>query len=150
MTVYGTLCFIIKDNKVLGSSLIAQKFTSERYFQSRPSAGDYATIPSGASNLGPTSAAFKEAVDKKRAQLGENAPADLLTTSGSGLDPHLSPEGIRFQIPKLVKARNLDEASSKKLNDLVTTMIEGPQFGFLGNPRVNVLALNLAVDAMFP
>ena len=141
---------IEKDGKIIGSKLIAQKFSSDRYFHSRPSATDYATLPSGASNFGPPSAALRDEVNKRRMLLGPNAPDDLLTASGSGLDPHLSPSAVFFQVPRVLSARKLDTASKEKLSTLISSLIEEPQFGFLGAPRVNILALNLAVDTMFP
>ena len=143
--------------KPVGSMLLAQKFADPKYFQPRPSAGDtpYATVPSAASNAGPTSEALKKAVDERAVDLtqrfsarpGVGLPSDLLTTSGSGLDPHISPEAARMQIGSVAKARGFDAAKTKQLNDLVESMTEGPQFGFLGDPRVNVLQLNLALDA---
>ncbi len=143
--------------KPVGSALLAQKFADPKYFQPRPSAGDtpYATVPSAASNLGPTSEALKKAVDERAADLtqrfspraGVGLPSDLLTTSGSGLDPHISPEAARMQIGSVAKARGFDASKTKQLNELVEVMTESPQFGFLGDPRVNVLKLNLAVDA---
>ena len=122
------------------ATLLAQKFTSDKYFWPRPSACDYATIPSGASNLGPTSAALQSNV-AARASL----PVDLRYTSGSGLDPHISPEAARFQIERVAKARGLPV---EKVTGLVEQFIESPQFAFLGEPRVNVLKLNLALEKL--
>ncbi len=143
--------------KPVGSELLAQKFAEAKYFQARPSAGDtpYATVPSAASNAGPTSEALRKSVDERAKDLterfsprvGVGLPSDLLTTSGSGLDPHISPEAARIQIGSVAKARGFDGAQLHELIDLVEAMIEPPQFGFLGDPRVNVLKLNLALDA---
>jgi K+-transporting ATPase ATPase C chain len=145
--------------KPVGSELLAQRFTDAKYFQPRPSAGDtpFATVPSAASNAGPTSQAQTKAVDERAADLqqrfspaaGVGLPSDLLTTSGSGLDPHISPEAARLQIAAVAKARGFDAAQTTQLINLVDSMIEQPQFGFLGEPRVNVLRLNLALDAQF-
>jgi potassium-transporting ATPase KdpC subunit len=153
---------ITRDGKVVGSALIGQEFKSDRYFRGRPSATTTAdpndstkTIPapynaanSAGSNLGPTSKALndrvKEDVEKLKA---ENAsmpvPIDLVTTSGSGLDPDISPEAALFQVPRVAKARKMTEDSVRKL---VTEQTEGRLIGLLGEPRVNVLALNLALD----
>jgi len=132
-------------DQLVGSSLLAQKFTTPRYFWPRPSAADYATVASGASNQGFTSKKLTDAVNERRAALGANAPADLLTTSGSGLDPHISPEAARFQIVRVAAARNLP---LEKISGLVEKSLEPPQFGFLGQARVNVLLLNRALDRL--
>lgn len=136
---------IIESGKLIGSELLAQKFESPRYFWPRPSAGDYATVPSGASNKGPTSADLKKTIDERRAKFGADAPPDLLTASGSGLDPHISPAAARLQISRVAAARNV---SIQKVSVLVDQAIEQPQLGFLGEPRVNVLPLNLALDQL--
>jgi K+-transporting ATPase ATPase C chain len=134
---------IIERDKLVGSDLIVQKFESPRYFWPRPSAADYATVASGASNKGPTSADLKKSIDERRERFAKDAPVDLLTASGSGLDPHISPEAARSQIPRVAAARN---APTDKITALVDQMTEAPQFGFLGEPRVNVLRLNRALD----
>ena len=134
---------ITENGKLLGSDLIAQKFESPRYFWPRPSSADYATLPSGASNKGPTSADLKKSVDERREKFGNDAPVDLLTASGSGLDPHISPEAAHSQISRVAAARNI---SVQKISELVDQTVEQPQFGFLGEPRVNVLRLNKALD----
>jgi K+-transporting ATPase ATPase C chain len=136
---------IIENGKVVGSDLIAQKFESPRYFWPRPSSADYATVPSGASNKGPTSADLKKSIDERGAKFGKDAPVDLLTASGSGLDPHISPEAARLQLARVAAARNM---SIQKIADVVDQTIEVPQFGLLGEPRVNVLKLNLALDRL--
>jgi K+-transporting ATPase ATPase C chain len=136
---------IIEGGKLVGSDLIVQKFESPKYFWPRPSSADYATIPSGASNKGPTSADLKKSIDERRAKVGSAAPVDLLTASGSGLDPHISPEATRLQIPRVALARNM---SIQKIAEIVDQTIEPPQLGFLGEPRVNVLKLNLALDQL--
>ena len=133
------------EGKIIGSALLAQKFTGDRYFWPRPSGADYATVASGASNKGPTSADLQKAVAERRAQFGDDAPGDLLTASGSGLDPHISPEAARHQIPRVAKARGKSEAD---VAAFVARHVEAPQFGFLGEPRVNVFALNLALDSL--
>jgi len=129
--------------KAIGSDLVAQKFEAPRYFWPRPSAAEYSTVASGASNKGPTSADLRVAIDARRKKFGADAPIDLLTASGSGLDPHLSPAAARFQIARVAEVRGLP---AQQLEDLVARTIEPPQFGFIGEPRVNVLRLNLALD----
>ena len=150
---------VARGGKSVGSELLAQKFADAKYFHPRPSAGDtpYATVPSAASNLGPTSEALKKAIEERRSELtkqfspatGAALPSDLLTTSGSGLDPHISPEAARLQIASVATARGFDAAKAEQLAHLVDSMVEPPQFGFLGEPRVNVLRLNLALDEQF-
>jgi K+-transporting ATPase ATPase C chain len=154
---------IERDGKVVGSALIGQEFKSDRYFHGRPSAtvapdpndstktvpAPYNAANSGGSNLGPTSKALndrvKEDVEKLKAENPSQAvPIDLVTTSASGLDPDISPEGALFQVPRVAKARNLPE---DRVRQLVTEHTQGRLGGLLGEPRVNVLALNLALDA---
>ncbi|MCA1410040.1 K(+)-transporting ATPase subunit C [Bradyrhizobium sp. NBAIM20] len=155
---------IEKDGKVIGSALIGQEFKDDKYFHGRPSAtlapdpndstktlpAPYNAANSGGSNLGPTSKALadrlKEDVDKlRRENPNASVPVDLVTTSASGLDPNISPEAAQFQVPRVAKARNLPEDQVKQL---VAASIEGRLLGLLGEPRVNVLTLNLALDRM--
>ena len=153
VTVLAGVCFrdramgslVMDHDTVIGSSLLAQKCEKQDCFWPRPSGCDYATVPSGASNLGPTSAALVKALDDRRKQFGKNTSVDLLTASGSGLDPHISPEAAVFQIARIAKARNLPE---NRLEEMVRIHTEGPQFGFLGSPRVNVFALNIALNQL--
>jgi len=139
-----------RDGRTVGSALIGQAFVQDRYFHSRPSAAGagYAADNSGGSNLGPTSAALRAAVAERAAAAGGSrehpVPIDLATASASGLDPHLSPAAALYQVPRVAAARGLDPA---QLRRLVEAHVQGPTFGLLGRPRVNVLALNLALDA---
>jgi K+-transporting ATPase ATPase C chain len=142
---------IEKNGQIVGSELLAQQFTGEKYFWPRPSAASYGTVPSGASNLGPTSQKLHDAVVTNAAafrvahKLATDAPvpADMVFASGSGLDPHISPEAARAQAARVAAARGVSVDSIKAL---VEKSIEPPQWGFLGEARVNVLKLNLALD----
>ncbi|MET3967971.1 MULTISPECIES: K(+)-transporting ATPase subunit C [Bradyrhizobium] len=153
---------IERDGKVIGSALIGQEFKEDKYFHGRLSAtlapdpndstktvsAPYNAANSGGSNLGPTSKALadrlKEDVDKLKAENPNAAvPVDLVTTSASGLDPDISPEAAEFQVPRVAKARNLPDAQVKQL---VASNTQGRLLGLIGEPRVNVLALNLALD----
>lgn len=153
---------IEKDGKVVGSALIGQEFKDDKYFHGRPSAtlapdpadssktvpAPYNAANSGGSNLGPTSKALndriKEDVEKLKVENPSMpVPVDLVTTTGSGLDPHISPEAALFQVPRVAKARNMPE---DRLRRLIAERTEGRLAGLLGEHRVNVLALNLALD----
>ncbi len=139
---------LIKQNKIfIGSELLAQKMTSEKYFFERPSAVDYNTVASGGSNLGPTSADLKKIVQERSMALLKNhtgvIPQDLIFASASGLDPHISPAAAEFQIERVAKARSMNITT---VRNLVIQLTEKPQFGILGESRVNVLKLNLALN----
>lgn len=131
--------FIISKGKVVGASLIAQKFESDRYFWGRPSAVDYNPLPSGGSNLGPTSEALKKAVDERKAVIEKwygnnkiNIPNELLFASGSGLDPHITPPTAYFQVDRIIKARGWDESSTQvHLMKLINDLTEPRTFGFV-------------------
>lgn len=153
-----------KDGKVIGSALIGQVFADDKYFHGRPSAtsapdpkdpsktvdAPYNAANSSGSNLGPTSKALMERIKGdvetlKKENPSAPVPTDLVTASGSGLDPDVSPAAALFQVPRVAKARGLPEA---RVRELVQSQIEGRAVGFLGEPRVNVLKLNLALDAL--
>ena len=143
------------DGAVIGSRLLGQTFVSPGYFRSRPSAAGangYDATASGGSNLGPMNPKLSDRVKSDVAKLqaenpGKSVPIDLVTTSGSGLDPHISPAAAEFQVPRVARERGVSE---DELRALVQAHTEGRQFGFLGEPRVNVLELNLALDERHP
>lgn len=153
---------IRQGNRIIGSALIGQNFTEDRYFHGRPSATTatdpndaFKTVPapynaanSGGSNLGPTSKALAERVKADVEKLKEEnpsqpVPVDLVTASGSGLDPDISPDAALFQVPRVAKARGLPE---ERIRGLLVAQTEGRLMGLLGEPRINVLRLNLALD----
>jgi len=155
---------IVKDGKVIGSALIGQNFTSDKYFHGRPSAttdknpndatktvpAPYNAANSAGSNLGPTSKALVDRVKSDAEALAKEnlntpIPVDLVTTSGSGLDPDITPAGALFQVPRVAKARGLPETRVRQLVEDQTT---GRLLGIIGEPHVNVLKLNLALDAL--
>jgi K+-transporting ATPase ATPase C chain len=144
------------EGQIVGSKLLAQEFKSPRYFWPRPSAGNFATVASGASNLGPTSDALRQAINDRAIALRQahglvadaSVPEELLQTSGSGLDPHISPEAAEFQIKRVCEARNFTPAQSQQVTTLVHQLSEPPQLDFLGEARVNVLMLNMELDAI--
>jgi potassium-transporting ATPase KdpC subunit len=154
--------FVERDGTVVGSALIGQQFTDDKYFHGRPSATNtpdpkdpaknidapYNAANSGGSNLGPSNKALIERVKGDMDKLKEENPSapvpiDLVTTTGGGLDPHISPDAALFQVPRVAKARNMPEDQVRRL---VTESIQGRTLGLFGEPRVNVLALNMALD----
>ncbi|MEO8233360.1 MAG: potassium-transporting ATPase subunit KdpC [Ignavibacteriota bacterium] len=145
---------IIKDNKVIGSELLGQNFADSIYFQPRPSAINYNPMPSGASNLGLSSALLKEQVNTRKVEFIKNnllndsvcVPSEMIFASGSGVDPHISVEAAKLQINRIIKSRNINSEDSKLLYNLIDSLREYPQFGVFGNQVVNVLSLNLKLD----
>jgi len=147
---------IIKDGKVIGSELIGQKNDSSIYFWSRPSAISYNPVPSGASNYGPTSDTLKKLIDSRREFFAKNnsvsnlsdVPLEMIFASGSGLDPHISPAAAQLQVERITLARHFDNSQKQKLVETVKRLTEKPQFLILGEERINVLKLNIALDRM--
>lgn len=149
-TANGSL--IERDGKVLGSSLVAQPFSADRYFTSRPSAADHQPMATAGSNQARTNPEMRQRVEMAVAAVASRegvdparVPSDLVTQSGAGFDPHVSPQAAEIQVQRVARARNL---SAEEVTELVARHTEGPQLGVLGQPRVNVLELNLALDSM--
>jgi K+-transporting ATPase ATPase C chain len=148
---------IERDGQIIGSELIGQAFAAPKYFWGRPSAtgpDPYNAAASSGANLGPTNPALEEAVQARVEALQaadpgntQPIPVDLVAASGSGLDPHISVAAARYQVPRVARERSLSEA---QVLELVNEQVEGRQFGVLGEPRVNVLRLNLALDDRYP
>lgn len=141
--------FINFHDKIIGSELIAQETKSDKYFWPRPSAVDYNPLPSGGSNFGATSSSLKKSVEERKSQYGASAhiPSELLFSSGSGLDPHITVTAAQFQSERISKARNLQIEEIRKLIDNYT---ESRTLGIFGIPKVNVLKLNIALDEFQP
>jgi potassium-transporting ATPase KdpC subunit len=147
---------IIENGKIIGSSRIGQKFDSVAYFWSRPSAVDYNPVPSAASNFGPTSTKLITLVNQRKSNFIANndvkdttaVPLEMIFASGSGLDPHISPEAARMQVKRISRARNFTSAQEQKVLDLIGQCAENRQFGILGEEKINVLQLNMKLDAI--
>jgi potassium-transporting ATPase KdpC subunit len=145
---------IMKDGKIIGSELIGQKFDSSIYFWSRPSAIGYNPVPSGASNYGPTSDTLKKQVNLRRSlfakmnSIGDsmNVPKEMIFASGSGLDPHISPEAALMQVDRISQSRHFDNTQKEKLLKAIKDLTESPQYLILGEERINILILNLELD----
>lgn len=162
LTLFGQLfmhekangSLIYKDDRPVGSKWIAQKFEDPKYFWPRPSAVNYNPLPSGGSNLSVTSALLKNRVNERRRNLisahgeidREHVISELVYASGSGLDPDISPEAAYFQMRRVSRARGMNQAQEKNLKDLIDRMTVHKKFHILGEPSVNVLLLNLALD----
>lgn len=147
----ATGSLIERDDQVIGSSLVAQPFADDRYFQSRPSAAKYDLMALAGSNQARTNPDLRKRIDEARATVAAregvapaDVPSDLITQSGGGIDPHLSPEAVQIQIARVARTRGLPIGEVERL---VAGHTEAPQFGLLGAPRINVLELNLALDA---
>ncbi len=145
---------IIKDHKVIGSELIGQQFDSTIYFSSRPSAVSYNPLPSGGSNYGLTNVILKKQVSERKKQFlvfnGLDSltviPSEMLFASASGLDPHISPKAALIQVNRIANARGFNSSQKQQLIDLIYDKTEQPQFSLFGEPRVNVLILNIEIE----
>jgi len=152
MKARGSL--IIRDKVIVGSGLLAQKTDNQFYLWPRPSASDYSTLPSRASNLGPASKVLRDQMDSRRRawdlkhETDTGVPYELLTASGSGLDPHISPEAAARQLDRIAKNRKWTIKQIEVARRLLGKFTEPPVWGFLGQPRVNILLLNLALDGI--
>jgi K+-transporting ATPase ATPase C chain len=149
----ATGSMLVVDGIRIGSKLIGQSFSRPDYFWPRPSVTGYNPLPSGGSNLALTSMALQEQVAVRRVVIADpNAsgavPAELLFASGSGLDPHVSPEGARYQLSRVARARGFSDLDRKRAEELIARYTEPRSLGFIGEPRVNVLLLNLAMDSL--
>ncbi len=143
-----------RNSRTIGSALIGQKFGNDKYFSPRPSASNYDAMQSGGSNLGPTSKALADSAVMRKALFMQKyrtivVPPDMLYASASGLDPHVSPASAYAQAARIAAARGLDSLQSVKLAKLIDRLVEAPEFRIFGEPRVNVLLLNLALDTEF-
>lgn len=146
-----------KDGQIIGSSLIGQTFDSNRYFWSRPSAVDYGTMPAGASNLAITSKKLRLLMAEREKDFRDGnylsdstqIPSEMIFASGSGLDPHISVEAAVLQVKRIAKVRNLTQSQSEELLDLICKVKEPRQLGLFGEPKINVLILNLEMDNLF-
>ena len=140
---------IVRDGRVLGINSIAQKFTADKFFYGRPSANDYDPLNSGGTNLGPTSKALQTTIAARRRALiasgGPNPPAELVFASSSGLDPHVTPETLIYQVDRVAKARNV---AAGQVRALIVSHTEKPALGLFGPPLVNVVRLNLALEEL--
>jgi K+-transporting ATPase ATPase C chain len=144
------------DNRIIGSKLIGQEFDQAGYFASRPSSIFYNPMPSGGSNYGPTNQKLKELVSGRKSRfIATNqtdslirVPAEMLFASGSGLDPHISPQSALLQVDRISRERNLDSIQKQKIIHYIQEHIEPPQFSILGNERINLLLLNLELDRL--
>lgn len=148
----ATGSIVTQDGKAVGSMLIAQPFTDPRYFQPRPSAASYDPMAAAGSNQARTNPDLRKRIDETIAAVAlrdgiaaQDVPAELVTQSGGGLDPDISPAGAQVQVARVAQARGMD---AKQVAELVAAHTQGSQFGFLGEPRVNVLQLNLALDTL--
>lgn len=147
---------IVEGNKVVGSELIGQKFDSVLYFFSRPSATGYNPLPSGGSNLGPTSEKLRQQVIERKENFilinqmepTQPVPLEMLCASASGLDPHISPHAALLQVERIVKVRQLNSSQKQELLTTITELTEAPQYSLFGEARINVLKLNLALDKL--
>ncbi len=144
---HGSLLY--RNGKVTGSKLIAQKFSTGKFFEARPSAVDYNPMPSSGSNLGLGSKALSDLVQERRLILKDKPPEEMLTSSASGLDPHISTDAAHYQIQRIITARNLNENQTTELKSLIEKHTEKRDLSILGEVRINVLELNLEMDKLF-
>jgi K+-transporting ATPase ATPase C chain len=144
------------DNKVIGSELIAQKFENDKYFQSRPSSTDFTSMPSGGSNLAVASLDYKTKSDSMYSSFKEKnlipkespVPSEMMSYSASGVDPHISKMAALLQVNRISKARNFDVNKRNKIINIIDSFTEKPQFGILGEERINVLMINMEIDKL--